>query len=98
MGGMLACVRQQSAAGRVPRSVAENERAVAAAVDLLTSEHGRSPTVAEIAEGAKLDEEAVLDVLRAGMAARPVSLVEIDAEPLRVADETPEAAGMAERE
>src|SRR3954463_8204582 len=37
MGEMLACVRQQSAPVRVPRSVTENERAVAASVDLLTA-------------------------------------------------------------
>lgn len=91
MGEMLACVRQQSAPVRVPRSVAENERAVGAAVDLLTSEHGRSPTVAEIAERAQLDEEAVLDALRASMAARPVSLDEIEPERFGETDETLEA-------
>jgi RNA polymerase sigma-B factor len=71
--------------------VAENERAVAATVDLLTSEHGRSPTVAEIAERAQLDEEAVLDALRASMAARPVSLDEIEPERFGETDETLEA-------
>jgi RNA polymerase sigma-B factor len=64
---------------------------VAATVDLLTSEHGRSPTVAEIAERARLDEEAVLDALRASMAARPVSLDEIEPERFGETDETLEA-------
>jgi RNA polymerase sigma-B factor len=91
MGEMLACVRQQSAPVRVPRSVTENERAVAASVDLLTATHGRSPTVAEIAEQAKLDEEAVLDALRASMAVRPVSLDEIEPERFGETDETLEA-------
>jgi RNA polymerase sigma-B factor len=91
MGEMLACVRQQAAPVRVPRSVAENERAVAASVDLLTSLHGRSPTVAEIAEQAELDEEAVLDTLRASMAARPASLDEIEPERFGETDETLEA-------
>jgi RNA polymerase sigma factor (sigma-70 family) len=91
MGEMLACVRQQAAPVRVPRSVAENERAVAAAVDRLTLAHGRSPTVAEIAEQAKLHEEAVLDALRASMAARPVSLDEIEPERFGETDETLEA-------
>jgi RNA polymerase sigma-B factor len=71
--------------------VAENERAVVASVDLLTSAHGRSPTVAEIAEQAKLDEEAVLDALRASMAARPVSLDEIEPDRFGETDETLEA-------
>ena len=91
MGEMLACVRQQSAPVRVPRSVTENERAVAASVDLLTSAHGRSPTVAEIAKQARLDEEAVLDALRASMAARPVSLDEVEPERFGETDETLEA-------
>ena len=91
MGEMLACVRQLAAPVRVPRSVAENERAVATSVDLLTSLHGRSPTVAEIAEQAKLGEEAVLDALRASMAARPVSLDEIEPERFGETDETLEA-------
>jgi RNA polymerase sigma-B factor len=71
--------------------VADNERAVVASVDLLTSAHGRSPTVAEIAEQAKLDEEAVLDALRASMAARPVSLDEIEPDRFGETDETLEA-------
>jgi RNA polymerase sigma-B factor len=71
--------------------VAENERVVAASVDLLTSANGRSPTVAEIAEQAKLDEEAVLDALRASMAARPVSLDEIEPDRFGETDETLEA-------
>src|SRR3954451_1403737 len=91
MGEMLACVRQQAAPVRVPRSVAENERAVAGLVDLLTSAHGRSPTVAEIAEQAKLDEEPVLDALRASMAARQVSLDEIEPDRFGETDETLEA-------
>jgi RNA polymerase sigma-B factor len=64
---------------------------VAASVDLLTSLHGRSPTVAEIAEQADLDEEAVLDALRASMATRPVSLDEIEPERFGETDETLEA-------
>ena len=47
--------------------------------------------MAEIAERAKLDEEAVLDALRASMAARPVSLDEIEPERFGETDETLEA-------
>ena len=47
--------------------------------------------MAEIAEQAKLAEEAVLDALRASMAARPVSLDEIEPDRFGETDETLEA-------
>ena len=50
MGEMLACVRQLTAPVKVPRSVADNQRAVTAAIEQLTAVLGRSPTVPEIGE------------------------------------------------
>src|SRR5947209_19595330 len=49
MGEMLSCVRQLAAPVRVPRSVAEAERAVNKAIEELTTRDGRSPTPGEIA-------------------------------------------------
>ena len=74
MGEMLACVRQQATPVRVPRSVADDERTVTAAIDALTGDLGRSPTVDEIASRSELGQDAVLDALRLRLAARPVPL------------------------
>ena len=86
MGEMLTCVRQLVTPVRVPRSVADDERAVSAAIEQLTGELGRSPPVDEIAARARLGQEAVLDALRVQMAARPLPLDDVDQGELALAD------------
>jgi RNA polymerase sigma-B factor len=76
MGEMLGCVRLATPV-RVPRAVADDERRVTAAVDDLAHREPRGPTVSEIAEHAGLDEDAVLEVLRARRAATPVPLDDV---------------------
>jgi RNA polymerase sigma-B factor len=76
MGEMLSCVRQLASPVRVPRSVAEAERAVNRAIEELTARDGRSPTPDEIAAHAGLDRDAVLEALRARVASTTVALDE----------------------
>ena len=76
MGEMLTCVRLATPV-RVPRGVADDERRVTAAVDELAHREQRGPTVAQIAEHTGLDEDAVLEVLRARRAATPVPLDDV---------------------
>jgi RNA polymerase sigma-B factor len=87
MGEMLACVRQLTAPVKVPRSVADNQRAVSAAIEQLTTVLGRSPTVPEIGDCTKLDQDAVLEALRLRMAANPVALDEVEERRLGLPDE-----------
>ena len=87
MGEMLACVRQQATPVRVPRSVADDERAVTAAIDALTGDLGRSPTVDEIASRSELGQDAVLDALRLRLAARPVPIHDVDQGELSLSDQ-----------
>ncbi len=87
VGEMLACVRQLTGTVKVPRSVTENQRAAAAAIEELTVVLGRSPTVPEIAECAKLEQEAVLEALRLRLALTPVPLDEVDEQHLGLPDE-----------
>jgi RNA polymerase sigma-B factor len=87
MGEMLACIRQLTAPVKVPRSVADNQRAVAAAIEELTAALGRSPTVPEIGDCAKLDQDAVLEALRLRMAATAVALDEVEEQRLGLPDE-----------
>src|SRR4051812_38778548 len=72
-GEMLACVRQSTSFVRVPRSVREATRTVEASVRDHERRHGRSPTVAEIAQHAGLDEEKVIDALQARRMMQPVT-------------------------
>src|ERR1043165_5408259 len=71
VGEMLACVRQLAAPVKVPRSVAENQRTVAAAIEELTAALGRSPTVSEIGTCAGLDPDTVLEALRLRLGGAP---------------------------
>jgi RNA polymerase sigma-B factor len=87
VGEMLACVRQLAAPVKVPRSVAEKQRTVAAAIEELTAALGRSPTVSEIGERAGLDPDTVLEALRLRLAATAVALDEVDEQRLGSADE-----------
>jgi RNA polymerase sigma-B factor len=77
MGEMLACVRQLAAPVRVPRSVAEAERAVNRAIEELTARGGQSPTVPELARHTGLEPDAVLEALRARLASTAVALDEV---------------------
>jgi RNA polymerase sigma-B factor len=87
VGEMLSCVRQLAAPVKVPRSVAENQRAVAAAIEELTAQQGKSPTVPEIGAFADLDPDSVLEALRLRLAATAVTLDEVEEQRLGAADE-----------
>lgn len=66
--------RDRAWAVSVPRSVKDAYVSVGRAVDSLRREHGRSPTVDQIAGVTGLGEDVVLDALAAGSAYRPDSL------------------------
>ncbi len=76
-GEMLATVRAQ-ATTHVSRSARELARTVEAASDDATAKLGRAPTVADIARVAELDEEQVVEGLRARAALAP-PVVDADA-------------------
>jgi RNA polymerase sigma-B factor len=86
-GEMLGCIRQLATPVRIPRSMAENRRKTAAAIEQLTGALERSPTVAEIGRHASLDEDAVLDSLRLRMALTPVALDDLDEAELGLSDD-----------
>jgi len=79
MGEMLACVRQLATPVRVPRSVADAERAVNRSIEELTMRDGRSPSPDEIAAHSGLEPDMVLEALRARMASTAVGLDEQEA-------------------
>ncbi len=58
----------------VPRGVQDAHGVVNRAIDSLTSELGRSPSVREVAGESGLSEEEVLDAMAAGAAYQPLSL------------------------
>jgi RNA polymerase sigma-B factor len=87
VGEMLACVRQLAAPVKVPRSLAERQKAVSTAIEELTLSLGRSPTVPEIAERAALEQEEVLEALRVRLASTAVALDEVDEQRLGRPDE-----------
>ena len=86
MGEMLACVRQLATPVRVPRSVADAERAVNRSIEELTMRDGRSPTPDEIAAHSGLEPDMVLEALRARMASTAVGLDEQEAPDPSAAD------------
>jgi RNA polymerase sigma-B factor len=59
---------------RVPRGLQELNVQVSKLVEHLTVQHGRSPTIAELAEAAGVEEEDVLEALESGRAYSSVSL------------------------
>jgi RNA polymerase sigma-B factor len=59
---------------RVPRGLQELNVQVSKLVEQLTVQLGRSPTIAELAEAAGVDEEDVLEALESGRAYSSVSL------------------------
>jgi RNA polymerase sigma-B factor len=66
--------RDKGWAVRVPRGLQELSVQLSRLVEQLTVELGRSPTIAEIAEAANVEEEAVLEALESGRAYTSVSL------------------------
>src|SRR5438445_8943356 len=66
--------RDKGWAVRVPRRVQELHLALSKVVSRLSQEHGRSPTITEIAEAAQVTEEEVLEAIEAGHAYRFASL------------------------
>lgn len=76
MGEMLSCVRQLAAPVRVPRAVADAERAVNRAIEQLTARDGRSPRPDELASHTGLSLDEVLEALRARVASTAVGLDE----------------------
>jgi RNA polymerase sigma-B factor len=66
--------RDKGWAVRVPRRVQELHLRLASVVGTLSQEHGRSPTIAEIAHAASASEEEVLEAIEAGHAYRFTSL------------------------
>lgn len=66
--------RDKGWAVRVPRRVQELHLRLGAVVSGLTQDLGRSPTIAEIAESAKVSEEEVVEAIEAGHAYRFTSL------------------------
>jgi RNA polymerase sigma-B factor len=66
--------RDRTWAVRPGRGIQDAYGRVQRATDALTAERGRSPSIAEIAREADLEEEEVLDALAARTAYRPVSL------------------------
>ena len=58
----------------LPRGLQERSMEVNEAIEKLSDEHGRSPSVREIAEYLEIDEDEVLEALQAGEARRTLSL------------------------
>jgi RNA polymerase sigma-B factor len=58
----------------VPRSLQEDHLAVIRAVDDLTSNHGRTPRVPEIAAYLRISDDRVLEAMDVGMSQRAMSL------------------------
>ncbi len=92
VGEMLACVRQATSAVRVPRTVRDTEREVNGAIDAFTAAQGRTPSVREIMTATRLDEEVVVDTLRARLLSRPVPISELSEDVLAAEDEDLAAA------
>jgi RNA polymerase sigma-B factor len=66
--------RDRGWAVRVPRGLQELNVRLSKLIEQLTVQLGRSPTIAELAEGAGVQEEAVLEALESGRAYTSVSL------------------------
>ncbi len=86
--------RDKGWAVRVPRRVQELNLRLGAVVSTLSQELGRSPTIPEIAQSAKVSEEEVVEAIEAGHAYRFTSL---DA-PAREEDEMSLSAELGEED
>jgi RNA polymerase sigma-B factor len=74
VGELKRHLRDKAWGTRVPRRLKELNAQVNAAVTELGHAHGRSPTIAEIADRVGITEEQVLEATEAGHAYRPLSL------------------------
>jgi RNA polymerase sigma-B factor len=68
--------RDRASGVRVPRGVSDARPAVAAATDSFRAEHGRSPSIEELATATDLPETVVREALALPAARRPLSLSE----------------------
>ena len=66
--------RDRTWAVRVPRRTKDLHVRIPGVIEQLSHEYGRRPTVAEIAQSLRVDEEEVLETLEAGAAYRSASL------------------------
>ncbi len=71
--------RDRAATVRTPRRVRARQAEALQAIDRLSQQLGRSPTVAEVAREAGLSEEAVLEAYSASRFASPASIEELSA-------------------
>ena len=74
LGELKRHVRDRTWSMRVPRSLQEQYLVVVRAVDDLTQELSRSPSIREVARRAGMSEEDVLEAMELGGAQRPLSL------------------------
>jgi RNA polymerase sigma-B factor len=66
--------RDRGWAVRVPRGLQELNIQLSRLIEQLTVQHGRSPTIAELAKSAEVSEEEVLEALESGRAYSSLSL------------------------
>jgi RNA polymerase sigma-B factor len=74
LGELRRCFRDSSWAVHVARGAQERSKAVQDAIELLARDHGRSPTVQQLALYLELPEEDILDALQVGHAYTATSL------------------------
>ncbi|MGH9064752.1 MAG: SigB/SigF/SigG family RNA polymerase sigma factor [Acidimicrobiales bacterium] len=96
--------RDKGWAVRAPRRMQELYLRLGQAIATLSQEHGRSPTIAELAAETRVSEEEVLEALEAGQAYRFASLdapgmgdEESEALASRLGEEDPEFVGAEHR-
>jgi RNA polymerase sigma-B factor len=104
VGEMASCARESMSGVRLPRGVRADSRQVEQAVERLTGQLGRSPTVPELAQATALDSERVVDVLQAGRLSRvepvaefPDAAVAADDPELQAAESRAELGPLVER-
>jgi RNA polymerase sigma-B factor len=104
VGEMASCARESMSGVRLPRGVRTDGRQVEEAVEELTGQLGRSPTVPELAQATGLDGERVVDVLRARRLSRvepvaefPDAAVAVDDPALQAAESRAELGPLVER-
>jgi RNA polymerase sigma-B factor len=103
VGEMASCARESMSGVRLPRGVRTDGRQVEEAVEELTGQLGRSPTVPELAQATGLDGERVVDVLQARRLSRvepaefPEAAVAVDDPALQAAESRAELGPLVER-
>jgi RNA polymerase sigma-B factor len=76
LGEIRRYFRDRAWAVKVPRQVKDDTVRISALVEQISTDHGRTPTVPEIAEASGLTADRVLDAFAANSAFRPDSLSE----------------------